>query len=65
MENLSDRPVERFMAENNAGKWFCEFGLSEKTPDFTTTCKFRKRMGLEQIENLFNAVKEQLKENGY
>ena len=65
MENLSERHFERFMAENNAGKWFCEFGLREKTPDFTTICKFRKRMGLEQIENLFNAVKQHLKEKGY
>ena len=65
MENLSDRHFERFMAENLAGKWFCEFGLSEKTPDFTTICKFRKRLGLEEIERLFNAVKEQLKEKGY
>jgi len=65
MENLSDRHFERFIAENTAGKWFCEFGLIEKTPDFTTICKFRKRMGLEQIENLFNAVKQQLKEKGY
>jgi len=65
MEDLSDRHFERFMAENTAGKWFCEFGLSEKTPDFTTICKFRKRMGLEQIKNLFDAVKQQLKEKGY
>jgi len=65
MENLSDRHFERFMAENLAGKWFCEFGLSEKTPDFTTICKFRKRLGLEEIERLFNAVKQQLKEKGY
>ena len=45
-ENLSHRHFERYMAENLACKWFCEFGLSEKTPDFTTVCKFRKRLGL-------------------
>jgi len=65
MENLSDRHFQRFMEENTAGKWFCGFGLSEKTPDFTTMSKFRKRLGLEEIEKLFNAVKQQLKEKGY
>ena len=32
-EDLSDRELERYLNENNAGKWFCEFGLSEPTPD--------------------------------
>ncbi|MCL1886236.1 MAG: transposase [Dehalococcoidia bacterium] len=27
MEDLSDREFERFISENTAGKWFCEFGL--------------------------------------
>ena len=38
MEDLSDREFERFIAENNAAKWFCGFSLLEKTPDFTTIC---------------------------
>ena len=60
MEDLSDREFERFIAENIAGKWFCEFGLSEKTPDFTTICKFRKLVGTEQMGNLFREVKRQM-----
>ena len=32
LEDVSDREMERFMAENLAAKWFCGFGLSEKTP---------------------------------
>jgi len=36
MENLSDREFERFMSENIVGKWFCDFGIQDKTPDFTT-----------------------------
>ena len=36
MEDLSDREFERFIAENTAGKWFCDFDLIEKTPDFMT-----------------------------
>jgi hypothetical protein len=34
MEDLSDREMERFIAENNAGKWFCNFTITEKTPDY-------------------------------
>ena len=33
LEDVSDREMERFMRENLAAKWFCGFGLSEKTPD--------------------------------
>lgn len=65
MENLSDREFERFMKENNAGKWFCNFGILEKTPDFTTFCKFRNRLGTDEIEKIFNATREQLKAKGY
>jgi IS5 family transposase len=62
MEDLSDREFERFMAENIAGKWFCGFGLTEKTPDFTTICKFRKAIGTKQMNRLFNEVKRQMQE---
>lgn len=45
MEDLSDREFERFIAENNAAKWFCGFSLLEKIPDLTMICKFRNLMG--------------------
>jgi IS5 family transposase len=60
MEDLSDREFERFIAENTAAKWFCGFGLLEKTPDFTTICKIRNAMGTSQIERLFQEVKRQM-----
>ena len=60
MEDLSDREFERFIAENNAGKWFCGFALLEKTPDYTTICKFRNAIGTKQMGNLFAAVKRQM-----
>ena len=28
MEDNSDREMQRFLQENNAGKWFCGFGLA-------------------------------------
>ena len=65
MEDLSDREYERFIAENNAAKWFCDFGLIEKTPDFTTMCKFRNVIGTKQMSRLFNEVKRQLQAQGY
>ena len=65
IENLSDRQFQRFMEENNAGKWFCGFSLLERTPDYSTICKFRNKLGLEQIEKLFDACREQLREKGH
>ena len=62
MEDSSDREFERFIAENNAGKWFCGFSLTEKTPDYTTICKFRNTIGTKQLGNLFRAVKKQMQE---
>lgn len=60
MEDLSDREFERFISENNAAKWFCGFGLAEKTPDFTTICKFRNTIGTNNMGKLFNEVKRQM-----
>jgi IS5 family transposase len=65
MENLSDRQFERFISENNAGKWFCGFGIIEKTPDYSTICKFRNKLGIKEIEKLFNAARDQLSQKGY
>ena len=65
MEDSSDREFERFIAENVAGKWFCGFSLLEKTPDFTTICKFRNLIGTKQMSRLFNEVKRQLQAQGH
>jgi len=65
MEDLSDREFERFLCDGIAAKWFCEFALAEKTPDYTTICKFRNLVGTKQMANLFNEVKRQLKEKNY
>ena len=65
MEDLSDREMERFIAENNAGKWFCDFTISEQTPDYSSFCKFRNKLGCKQVSNIFTEVKNQLTEKGY
>jgi len=64
MENLSDREVERFLQENLAGKLFCGFELTEATPDFSTFCVFRDRIGTEGLALLFNQVRDALKDAG-
>lgn len=64
MEDLSDRELERYIQENTAAKWFCEFSLSEKTPDFTVYCKFRKRLGTKFLSKIFAQLRDQLKAQG-
>jgi len=64
MEDLSDREFERFLQDGIAAKWFCGFGLLDKTPDFTTICKFRNAVGTKQMSHLFNEVKRQLRKYG-
>lgn len=65
MENLSDRELERYMQENNAGKWFCNFSLSEKTPDYTVFSKIRSKIGPNLLSKIFIHLREQLKLQGY
>jgi len=65
MEDLSDREVERFMAENIAAKWFCDFTLMEKTPDYSTVCKFRNLIGTHNMGKLFHEVKRQMQAKNY
>lgn len=64
MEDVSDRQMERFLAENNAAKWFCGFELTEKTPDHTYFCKLRKRLGTKAISIAFNHMVKSLEDQG-
>lgn len=63
-EDYSDRQMERAVCENLAIRWFCGFSLSERTPDHTYFCKFRKRIGTKRLANIFNTVNEQLRKEG-
>jgi len=65
MENLSDRECERFLQENNSGKWFCGFGLSERTPDHSVFSDARKRIGTKTLSRIFTELRTQLKSQGY
>ena len=65
MEDISDREMERFMHENTASKWFCGFGLQEKTPDHSYFGKFRKKLGTSRLMEIFETIRETLKQQGY
>tara|TARA_B100001123_G_scaffold323368_1_gene363035 strand:- start:73 stop:1044 length:972 start_codon:yes stop_codon:yes gene_type:complete len=64
MEDLSDRECERFLQENTAAKWFCGFGLSEKTPHFTVFGKVRALIGTKVLSKIFSQLRDQLKAQG-
>lgn len=64
MEDLSDRELERFLRENIAGKWFCGFTLSDKTPDYSLFTHVRSRIGSKRLSLLFSKMREQLKSAG-
>lgn len=64
LEDVSDREMERFIRENNAAKWFCDFSLTEQTPDHTVFCKFRKRLGTQRLSKIFSDLRDQLKGRG-
>ncbi len=53
MEDLSDRELERYVSDSNAGKWFYEFGLREKTPDHSVFSKMRPKIGTESVRDIW------------
>ena len=50
-----------FLQENNAGKWFCELSLGEKSPDHSYFGDFRKRLGTTRLMAIFTQVRDSLK----
>ena len=64
MEDVSDRELERFLQENNAGKFFCGFSLLEKTPDHTYFSHLRAKIGTKRLAELFRDFNAQLKNHG-
>ena len=64
MEDLSDRELERFIAENTAAKLFCDFSLISQTPDHSLFGRLRQSIGTNNLASIFNSVREQLKQKG-
>lgn len=65
MEDLSDRELQRYMADSNAAKWFCDFSLTESTPDHTVFSKIRKKLGTNLLSKIFAIFRDQLRAAGY
>jgi len=63
-EDYSDRQMEKAVKENIAIKWFCGFGLTEETPNYSYFSRLRKRIGTNKLANVFNAVNKQLELKG-
>jgi transposase, IS5 family len=63
-EDLSDRELEQCLKDNVAAKFFCDFGLTEKTPDHTVFCRTRKRIQASTLSKIFSDLREQLKKAG-
>jgi IS5 family transposase len=64
MEDLSDRELERFLQENNSGKYFCGFTLTEKVPDHSYFSVLRQKIGTVRLAKLFNLVGQKLRQKG-
>lgn len=64
LENRSDREMQRYLEENIAAKYFCNFGLIEQTPDHSYFGKFRERVGVFQLSNIFKTMVKALKKQG-
>ena len=64
MEDLSDRELERFVAENTSAKLFCDFSLISQTPDHSLFSRLRQSIGTNALASIFNSVREQLKQKG-
>ena len=64
MEDVSDRELERLLQENNAAKWFCNFNLSEETPNYSVFSRVRSRIGTNRLSQIFADLRSQLKSQG-
>jgi transposase, IS5 family len=63
-EDYSDRQMEKAVRENMAIRWFCGFGLTEQTPDFSYFSKLRTRIGTKATADLFSHVNALLAQYG-
>lgn len=64
-EDLSDRELERYLSDTNSAKWFCGFGLVERTPNHRVFTNARRRIGTERLSTIFNILKDQLRAQGF
>ncbi|MHA1410537.1 MAG: transposase [Candidatus Odinarchaeia archaeon] len=62
--NLNDEEVSKQCHYNVLFRWFVGLKIEERVPDDTSLMVFRKRLGVERFEKLFNRIVESAKEKG-
>ena len=62
--DISDRRVEEEVAFSLIYRYFVGLDPSEEPPDHTTLCRFRKRLGPERFEALFNRIVTEARAKG-
>lgn len=62
--DISDRRVEEEEAFSLIYRYFVGLDPSEEPPDHTVLCRFRKRLGPERFEALFNRIVEEARAKG-
>jgi len=65
MENLSDRELQVVLQDSTAAKWFCDFTLTEATPNFSVFSKIRSKIGTNRLSRIFTILRNQMKKQGY
>jgi IS5 family transposase len=65
MEDISDRELERYLGDSNAARWFCDFDLTERTPDYSVFSKIRKKLGTNLLSKIYAIFRDQLRAAGY
>jgi IS5 family transposase len=64
LEDRSDRQMEMALRDNLSVKWFCNYELTDETPDHSYFHKFRKRIGTKNVGEIFNAIVADLQSKG-
>lgn len=64
LEDLSDCQMEWFVRDRSSARWFCNFGLLEKTPDHPWFGEFRDSLGSDGLKNIIDVMREAMTESG-
>lgn len=64
LEDRSDRELERMLQDSLAAKFFCNFGLRDEIPDHTYFSKFREKVGVYRLSQIFRRITDALRKQG-
>lgn len=62
---MAHRELERYLADSTAAKWFCDFALTKKTPDYSVFSRIRNKIGTDLLSKIFTRFRNQLRVQGY